>query len=86
MGIGVIIIFIFMLTLDLVTYREIAGTMEVSEIPAALKNTFLLDGCKLALIGNGILSIVNLPSAARSSMYSELSSANSVIKKSFIAD
>ena len=32
------------------------------------------------------LGIVNLPSAARSSMYSELSSANSVIKKPFIAD
>ena len=29
---------------------------------------------------------VNHPSAARSSMYSEWSSANSVIKKSFIAD
>ena len=52
MGIGVIVIFIFMLTLDLVTYRESAGTMEVSEISAALKNTFLLDGCKLALIGS----------------------------------
>ena len=37
-------------------------------------------------IGSGILSIANLPSAARSSMYSELSSANSVIKKSFTAD
>ena len=35
---------------------------------------------------NGILSIANLPFAARSSMYSKLSSANSVIEKSFIAD
>ncbi len=42
MGIGVIVIFIFMLTLDLVTYREIAGTMEVSEIPAALNEHILI--------------------------------------------
>ena len=42
MGIGVIVIFIFMLTLDLVTYRESAGTMEVSEIPAALNEHILI--------------------------------------------
>ena len=42
MGIGVIVIFIFMLTLDLVTYREIARTMEVSKIPAVLNEHILI--------------------------------------------
>ena len=65
MGIGVIVIFIFMLTLDLVTYRESAGTMEVSEKQHQM-NTFLLDGCKLALIGSRRNNTVQIPSSAGS--------------------